>query len=66
MLREAVHKAEVEITKELGIVFQDNKQNAHYSGVEALHRRWHFLARYQVMFQEYEALNEQVLDLALL
>lgn len=50
MLRQAVHKAEVEITKELGIVLQDNKQNAHHSGVEALHGRWHFLARYQVMF----------------
>lgn len=58
-----IHQIEVEVTKEIWVIFQ-NKQNYSYrANIESFKRFGGFLPWQHVLFQELEAANEQVFNL---
>ena len=65
MVWQRVNEVKVEVAQELGIVLEDDEQDAHYCRVEALQRRCNYLSRQHVVLKESKALNNQVLDLDL-
>ena len=58
VIRQRIHKVEVEVTQELRVIFQDHQYNIHRCCVEAPHGRRGLLAWNKIGLDKSEALDK--------
>lgn len=63
VLGQRIHKVEVEVAKELGVVLEDHEHNVHGGGVEAAHGCRRLLSWNEIGLDERETVNDEVFHL---